>query len=134
MTEIPAEEKASRPIGMAALLGFLIGICSHELLLHYSPTLLWFSFGAIFPGLYLLRVWSRSKLKSMGVIESDDMTISRKLKGKVSYSESFDIACKVLFSVCFLIITVGGNLLAFKLSPESASIIHLFELVEKLAI
>ena len=134
MTEIPAEEKASRPIGMAALFGFLTGICSHELLLHYSPTFLWFSIGAIFPGLYLLRAWSRSKLKSMGVIESDDMTISRKLMGKVSYSESFDIASKLLFSVCFLIITVGGNLLALELSPESASIIHLFDLIEKLTI
>ena len=99
MTDIPAEEKASRPIGMAALFGFLTGICSHELLLHYSPTILWFSLGAIFPGLYLLKAWSRSKLKSMGVIESDDMTISRKLMGKVSYSESFDIASKLLLSV-----------------------------------
>jgi hypothetical protein len=134
MTEIPAEEKASRPIGMAALLGFLIGICSHELLLHYLPTFLWFSLGAIFPGLYLLRMWSRGKLRSMGVIESDDMTISRKLMGKVSYSESFDLACKLLFSVCFLIITIGGNLLALKLSPHSASIIHLFDLIDKLAI
>ena len=134
MTEIPSEEKASRPIGMAALLGFLIGIGSHELLLHYLPTFLWFSLGAIFPGLYILRIWSRSKLRSMGIIESDDMTISRKLMGKVSYSESFDLACKLLFSLCFLIITVGGNLLALKLSPDSASIIDLFDIIEKLAI
>ena len=55
MTEIPSEEKASRPIGMAAMLGLLIGICSHELLLHYLPTFLWFSLGAIFPGLYILQ-------------------------------------------------------------------------------
>ena len=134
MTEIPAEEKASRPIGMAALFGVILGICSHEFLLHYFPSYLWISWVAIFPGLYLLRIWSKGKLKSMGVIESDDMTISRKLMGKVSYSESFDIASKLLFSVCFLIITVGGNLLALELSPESASIIHLFELIEKLTI
>lgn len=134
MTEIPDEEKASLPIGMAALFGVLIGICSHEFLLSYFPSYLWFSWVAIFPGLYLLRIWSKSKLKSMGVIESDDMTISRKLMGKVSYSESFNIACKLLFSVCFLIITVGGNFLAVKLSPESASIIHLFDLIEKLTI
>ncbi|RPG22288.1 MAG: hypothetical protein CBB93_001500 [Oceanospirillales bacterium TMED33] len=70
----------------------------------------------------------------MGIIESDDMTISRKLMGKVSYSESFDLACKLLFSLCFLIITVGGNLLALKLSPDSASIIDLFDIIEKLAI
>ena len=38
----------------------------------------------------------------MGVIESDDMTISRKLMGKVSYSESFDIASKLLFFCLFL--------------------------------
>ena len=134
MTKIPDEEKASLPIGMAALFGVLIGICSHEFLLNYFPSYLWFSWVAIFPGLYLLRIWSKSKLKSMGVIESDDMTISRKLMGKVSYSESFNIACKLLFSVCFLIITVGGNFLAVKLSPESASIIHLFDLIEKLTI
>ncbi|MEC8308671.1 MAG: hypothetical protein VXZ81_07075 [Pseudomonadota bacterium] len=134
MTEIPDEEKASLPIGMAALFGILIGICSHEFLLRYFPSYLWFSWVAIFPGLYLLRIWSKGKLKSMGVIESDDMTISRKLMGKVSYSESFNISCKLLFSVCFLIITVGGNLLAVKLSPESASIIHLFDLIEKLTI
>ena len=134
MTEIPAEEKASRPIGMAALFGVILGICSHEFLLHYFPSYLWISWVVIFPGLYLLRIWSKGKLRSMGVIESDDMTISRKLTCKVSYSESFDIASKLLFSVCFLIITVGGNLLALELSPESASIIHLFELIEKLTI
>ena len=134
MTEIPAEEKASRPIGMAALFGVILGICSHEFLLHYFPSYLWISWTAIFPGLYLLRIWSKGKLKSMGVIESDDMTISRKLMGKVSYSESFDFACKLLFSLCFLIITIGGNLLALNLSPDSASIIHLFNLIEKFAI
>jgi hypothetical protein len=134
MTEIPDEEKASRPVGMAILFGFLLGISSHELLLHYFPSYLWFSVVAIFPGLYLLRIWSRAKLKSMGVIESDHMTISRKLMGKVSYSESFYITCQLLFSVCFLITTVGGNLLAMSFSPESATLIHVFDLAQKLAI
>ncbi|MEK9704175.1 MAG: hypothetical protein VW829_19325 [Deltaproteobacteria bacterium] len=134
MTEIPDEEKASRPVGMAILFGFLLGISSHELLLHYFPSYLWFSVVAIFPGLYLLRIWSRAKLKSMGVIESDDMTISRKLMGKVSYSESFYITCQLLFSVCFLITTVGGNILAMRFSTESATLIHVFDLAQKLAI
>lgn len=134
MTEIPDEEKASRPVGMAILFGFLLGISSHELLLHYFPSYLWFSVVAIFPGLYLLRIWSRAKLKSMGVIESDDITISRKLMGKVSYSESFYITCQLLFSFCFLITTVGGNLLAMRFSPESATLIHVFDLAQKLAI
>jgi hypothetical protein len=129
VTVIPDAEKASRPVGMAALFGFLIGISSHELFLYYLPSYLWFSVAAIFPGLYLLRIWINAKLKSMGVIESDDMTISRKLKGKVSYSESFYIASQLLFSICFLITTLGGNFLAIKFSHQSASVIHLFDLI-----
>ena len=35
----------------------------------------------------------------MGVIESDDMTISRKLMGKVSYSESLILHVASFFAV-----------------------------------
>ena len=98
MTEIPSEEKASRPIGMAALFGFSPGsVLTSFFCTIYRPScgFLWEQF---FPGLYYCEYGVGSKLRSMGVIESDDMTISRKLMGKVSYSESFDIACKLLFS------------------------------------
>ena len=68
----------------------------------------------VYSGVLFLRIWIKSKLKSMNVIESDDLTISRKLGGKVSYSESFSNICTLVFSVCFLIITVGGNLIAIR--------------------
>ncbi len=130
MTDIPEEEVASRPIGMAILLGLLTGCLSHELILSFAPQYLWSSLAAFIPGFYLLRIWIKTKLKSMNVIESDDLTFSRKLGGKVSYSESFSNICTLVFLVCFLIITVGGNLIAIRFPEESASIFNLIDLVD----
>ena len=101
MTEIPDEEVASKPIGVAILLGLLTGCLSHELILIFAPDYLWFSVAAFIPGFYLLRIWIKTKLKSMNVIESDDLTISRRLGGRVSYSESFSNICKLVFSAFF---------------------------------
>lgn len=130
MTDIPEEEVASRPIGMAILLGLLTGCLSHELILSFAPQYLWSSLAAFIPGFYLLRIWIKTKLKSMNVIESDDLTFSRKLGGKLSYSESFSNICTLVFLVCFLIITVGGNLIAIRFPEESASIFNLIDLVD----
>ena len=130
MTDIPEEEVASRPIGMAILLGLLTGCLSHELILSFAPQYLWSSLAAFIPGFYLLRIWIKTKLKSMNVIESDDLTFSRKWGGKVSYSESFSNICTLVFLVCFLIITVGGNLIAIRFPEESASIFNLIDLVD----
>ena len=130
MTDISEEEVASRPIGMAILLGLLTGCLSHELILSFAPQYLWSSLAAFIPGFYLLRIWIKTKLKSMNVIESDDLTFSRKLGGKVSYSESFSNICTLVFLVCFLIITVGGNLIAIRFPEESASIFNLIDLVD----
>jgi hypothetical protein len=134
MVDIPEEEVASKPIGMAILLGLLTGCLSHELVLSFAPHYLWSSLAAFIPGFYLLRIWIKSKLKSMNVIESDDLTISRKLGGKVSYSESFSNICIMVFSVCFLIITVGGNLIAISFPEESASIFNLIDLVDRIVL
>ena len=134
MTDIPDEEVASRPVGMAVLLGLLTGCLSHELILSFAPEYLWSSVAAFIPGFYLLKIWIKSKLKSMNVIESDDLTISRKLGGKVSYSESFSNICTLVFSVCFLIITVGGNLIAINFPEESASIFNLIDLVDRMVL
>ncbi|HCL69143.1 MAG TPA: hypothetical protein DIC49_06465 [Gammaproteobacteria bacterium] len=132
MTDISEEEVASRPIGMAILLGLLTGCLSHELILSFAPQYLWSSLAAFIPGFYLLRIWIKTKLKSMNVIESDDLTFSRKLGGKVSYSESFSNICTLVFLVCFLIITVGGNLIAIRFPEESASIFNLIDLVDRI--
>ena len=104
MTDIPDEEVASKPVA------------------------------AYIPGFYFLRIWIKSKLKSMNVIESDDLTISRKLGGNVSYSESFSNVCTLAFSVCFLIITIGGNLLAISFPEESASIFELIDLLDRIVL
>jgi len=130
MTEIPDEEVASKPIGVAILLGLLTGCLSHELILIFAPDYLWFSVAAFIPGFYLLRIWTKTKLKSMNVIESDDLTISRRLGGRVSYSESFSNICKLVFSAFFLIITIGGNLIAISFPDGSASIFNLIDLVD----
>ena len=132
MTDISEEEVASRPIGMAILLGLLTGCLSHELILSFAPQYLWSSLAAFIPGFYLLRIWIKTKLKSMNVIESDDLTFSRKLGGKVSYSESFSNICTLVFLVCFLVITVGGNLIAIRFPEESASIFNLIDLVDRI--
>ena len=132
MTDISEEEVASKPIGMAILLGLLTGCLSHELILSFAPQYLWSSLAAFIPGFYLLRIWIKTKLKSMNVIESDDLTFSRKLGGKVSYSESFSNICTLVFLVCFLIITVGGNLIAIRFPEESASIFNLIDLVDRI--
>ena len=125
MTDIPDENVASKPVGVAMFLGLIVGSVSHELFLHYAPAHLWFSAVAILPGLYLLRIWINYKLKSMNVIESDDLTITRKLAGKLTYSESFSMVCNLVYSVCFFFITVGGNLIAINFPEESASIFNL---------
>ena len=54
MTDIPDEEVASRPVGMAVLLGLLTGCFSHELILSFAPEYLWFSVAAFIPGFYLV--------------------------------------------------------------------------------
>ena len=131
MDDIPEEKVASKPIGVAIFLGLLVGSVSHELFLNYAPAYLWFSALAIFPGLYLLRIWINYKLKSMNVIESDDLTITRKLAGKLTYSESFSIVCNLVYSVCFLSITVGGNLIAINFPEQSASIFNLIDLITR---
>lgn len=131
MTEISSEEVASRPIGVAVLLGLLTGCLSHELILSFAPEYLWFSLAALVPAFYLLRIWTKTKLRSMNVIESDDLTISRRLGGKRTYSESFTNSCKLVFSACFLTITIGGNLVAMSFPDESASIFNLIDLVDR---
>ena len=76
-------------------------------------------FGVHSRPLYIARSGQES-VKAMHVIESDDLTIARKLQGKISYSESFANYCKLAF-VAFLIITVGANALVQEF-PGSASI------------
>ena len=68
----------------------------------------------------------------MHVIESDDLTVSGKLAGKVSYSESFSRLCGIVYSVCFLLITTSGNLITSRFPEESESIFFLINLIDRL--
>ena len=70
----------------------------------------------------------------MRVIESDDMTVSRKLAGKVSYSESFSRLCGLVYSVCFLLISISGNLIAMRFPEESVSIFNWIDLIDRVII
>ena len=111
VADIPNDEKAKKPTGTSALLGLLVGIISHEIVYQYANSNLWFSLVGAIPGLYLLRALIKNRLNAMHVVESDDLTIARKLQGKISYSESFANYCKLAFIACFLIITIGANVL-----------------------
>ena len=126
MADITNHEKAEKPIGTAALLGLLVGIISHEIVHQHAKSYLWFSLAGAIPGLYLLRALIKSRLKAMHVIESDDLTIARKLQGKISYSESFANYCALAFIACFLIITIGTNVLVQEF-PEAP--VSMFTLV-----
>ena len=126
MVDVPNHEKAEKPIGTAALLGLLVGTISHEIVYQHANSYLWFSLAGAIPGLYLLRALIKSRLKAMHVIESDDLTIARKLQGKVSYSESFANYCALAFIACFVIITIGGNVLVREF-PEAP--VSMFSLV-----
>ena len=132
MTDIPEQQVATRPVGIAVLVGLLVGGISHELFWIFAPAYQWFSVVAFVPGFYLLRIWINFKLKSMHVIESDDLTVSRKLAGKVSYSESFARLCGLVYSVFFLLITISCNLIAIRFPEESVSIFHLINLIDRL--
>ena len=101
MADLPNDEKAKKPIGTSVLLGLLVGIISHEIVYQYANSHLWFSLAGVIPGLYISRALIKSRLKAMHVIESDDLTIARKLQGKISYSESFANYCKLAFIACF---------------------------------
>ena len=125
VAEIPDDEKAEKPTGTSALLGLLVGIISHEIVYQYANSYLWFSLAGAIPGLYLLRVLIKSRLKAMHVIESDDLTIARKLQGKISYSESFSNYCTLAFVASFLIITVGANALVQEFPEAPVSIFTL---------
>ena len=124
MVDVPNHEKAEKPIGTAALLGLLVGTISHEIVYQHANSYLWFSLAGAIPGLYLLRALIKSRLKAMHVIESDDLTIARKLQGKVSYSESFANYCALTFIACFLIITIGGNVLVQEFPEVPVSQLH----------
>jgi hypothetical protein len=134
MIEIPEEQKASKPVGVAVLLGLIVGSISHELFLSFAPAYQWFSVVAFVPGFYLLRIWIKAKLKSMNVIESDEMTITRKLRGKVTYSESFSIVCTLIYTICFFLISIGGNVIVITYPEESASIFDLIDLIGRLTL
>ena len=83
MADIPNHEKVEKPIGTATLLGLFVGIISYEIVYQHANSYLWFSLaGALIAGLYLLRVLIKSRLKAIRVIESDDLTIARKLQEK----------------------------------------------------
>ena len=97
MADIPNDEKAKKPIGTSVFLGFLVGIISHEILYQYANPHLWFSLAGVIPGLYISRALVKNRLRAMHVIESDDLTIARKLQGKISYSESFSNYCTLAF-------------------------------------
>ena len=111
MADIQNDETAEKPIGTSALLGLLVGIISHEIVYQNANSYLWFSLAGAIPGLYLLRALIKSRLKAMHVIESDDLTIARRLQGKISYSESFANYCAFAFITSFLIITIVANVL-----------------------
>ena len=128
VAEIPDDEKAEKPTGTSALLGLLVGIISHEIVYQYANSYLWFSLAGAIPGLYLLRVLIKSRLKAMHVIESDDLTIARKLQGKISYSESFANYCKLAFIAFFLIITVGANVLVQEFPEAPVSMFTIVDL------
>ena len=128
MADIPHDEKAKKPAGTSALLGFLIGVISHEIFYQFANSYLWFSLVGAIPGLYILRALIKNRLRAMHVIESDDLTIARKLQGRVSYSESFANYCRLAFIACFLIITVGANVLVQEFPEAPVSMFTLGEL------
>ena len=132
MTDIPEQQVAPRPVGIAVLLGLITGSISHELFWISAPAYQWFSVVSLIPGFYLLRIWINFKLKSMHVIESDDLTISRKLRGKLSYSESFSRFCGLAYLVSFLLITISGNLITIRFPKESGSIFNVINLIDRL--
>ncbi|MDA8581106.1 hypothetical protein N9K86_03165 [Litoricolaceae bacterium] len=134
MTDIPEQQSAPRPVGLAVLIGLISGAISHELFWIFAPAYQWVSVFGLVPGFYLLRIWINLKLKSMHVIESDDMTVSRKLAGKVSYSESFSRLCGLVYSVCFLLISISGNLIAMRFPEESVSIFNWIDLIDRVII
>ena len=125
MADLPHDEKAKKPIGTSVLLGLLVGVISHEIVYQYANAHLWFSLAGVMPGLYISRALIKSRLKAMHVIESDDLTIARKLQGKISYSESFANHCTLAFVACFLIITVGANVLVQEFPEAPVSIFTL---------
>ena len=110
------------------LLGVLVGVISHEIVYQYANSQLWFSLAGVISGLYISRALIKSRLKAMHVIESDDLTIARKLQGKISYSESFANYCTLAFIACFLIITVGANALVQEFPEAPVSIFTLASL------
>lgn len=128
MADIPNDEKAKKPIGTSVLLGFLVGVISHEVLYQYADPHLWFSLAGVIPGLYISRALVKNRLRAMHVIESDDLTIARKLQGKISYSESFSNYCTLAFVASFLIITVGANALVQEFPEAPVSIFTLVDL------
>ena len=128
VADIPNDEKAKKPTGTSALLGFLVGIISHEIVYQYANSYLWFSLAGAIPGLYLLRALIKSRLNAMHVIESDDLTIARRLQGKISYSESFANYCRLAFIACFLIITIGANVLVQEFPEAPVSMFTLSDL------
>jgi hypothetical protein len=132
MTDIPEQQVAPKPVGIAVLLGLITGGISHELFWIFAPAYQWFSVVSLIPGFYLLRIWINFKLKSMQVIESDDLTISRKLQGKLSYSESFSRLCGLAYSVSFLLLTISGNLITIRFPKESGSIFNVINLIDRL--
>ena len=125
MADIPNDEKAKKPIGSSLLLGFFVGVISHEILYQYANPHLWFSLAGVIPGFYISRALVKNRLRAMHVIESDDLTIARKLQGKISYSESFSNYCTLAFVACFLIITVGANALVQEFPEAPVSIFTL---------
>ena len=125
MADIPNDEKAKKPIGTSLLLGFFVGVISHEILYQYANPHLWFSLAGVIPGFYISRALVKNRLRAMHVIESDDLTIARKLQGKISYSESFSNYCTLAFVASFLIITVGANALVQEFPEAPVSIFTL---------
>ena len=128
MAVLPHDEKAKKPIGTSVLLGVFVGVISHEIFYQYANPHLWFSIAGLIPGLYISRALIKSRLKAMHVIESDDLTIARKLQGRISYSESFANYCTLAFVAFFLIITVGANALVQEFPEATVAIITLASL------
>ena len=125
MADIPNDETAEKPIGTSALLGLLVGIISYEIVYQNANSYLGFSVAGAIPGLHLLRALIKSRLKAMHVIESDDLTIARRLQGKISYSESFANYCAFAFITSFLIITIVANVLVQEFPEAPVSIFTL---------
>ena len=89
MADLPDDEKAKKPIGTSFLLGVLVGVISHEIVYQYANSQLWFSLAGVIPGLYILARSDQESVESDARYRIDDLTIARKLQGKILRTHFF---------------------------------------------